>query len=63
MKNLVVYEDSSSVDCIICMENPKSIVLIPCGHFYTCDECSVKVLKCPICRCAITKRVNQSQMG
>ena len=63
MQNLVVYEDSSASDCTICMENPKSMVLIPCGHFYTCNECSIKLLKCPICRCEITERINKTQMG
>jgi len=63
VKNLTIYEDQTSPDCTICMESPKTTIIIPCGHFYTCATCTEKIQKCPICRCHITGRVNQSQMG
>jgi len=63
VKDLTIYEDQTSSDCTICMESPKTTIIIPCGHFYTCATCTEKIQKCPICRCHITGRVNQSQMG
>ena len=41
-------------ECIICFENPKEVVIIPCGHLIMCALCSYKVRKkyeeCPKCR-------------
>lgn len=61
--NLSVYEDTTTSECTICMEAPKSIILMDCGHFYTCHACSEKIQKCPICRASIKHRINKSDMG
>jgi hypothetical protein len=42
-----VEEDDS---CVICLDQPKSVALIPCGHWCICEGCSGDVRKCPICR-------------
>ena len=43
--------------CVICMENPKNVVLSPCNHLCICQDCSSRVvLTCPICRSAIKKK-------
>lgn len=46
-------------ECIVCMDNPRNSVLIPCGHLGVCMECARELhttLKiCPICRKAISK--------
>jgi hypothetical protein len=39
--------------CIICCDNPKNTVCIPCGHISTCATCNGNVnfrQLCPICR-------------
>lgn len=36
--------------CKICMDRELCITFIPCGHLATCEECSVSLLECPICR-------------
>lgn len=61
-KLITVFEDKSSTDCNICMCEPKSAILIPCGHFYTCMECSKRLDKCPICRSKIIKTINKKSM-
>nr|XP_020485299.1 E3 ubiquitin-protein ligase XIAP [Labrus bergylta] len=43
--------------CKICMDRDICIVLIPCGHLVTCKECSVSLIKCPICCGAITQKI------
>ena len=58
-----VFEDNASDDCAICMTNEKCMVIVPCGHYYTCAECTKKINKCPICRCGFTKSINKSQMS
>lgn len=40
--------------CGICLDKPKSIVVIPCGHCY-CNDCS-KIKRCAICRQDIQQR-------
>lgn len=36
--------------CSICYTNTKSVILNPCFHFNLCQECVLKIDKCPICR-------------
>ena len=36
--------------CIVCFINPKSHAAVPCGHLCACGDCSVKMMKCPVCR-------------
>ena len=61
-----VFEDVSSDDCAICMTNEKCMIIVPCGHYYTCEECISKIKKstgcCPICRITFTKVINKSQI-
>ena len=57
-----IYEDENIKECNICMYNDKSIVFGPCGHYYCCNDCSSKVLLCPICRGTITLRVRRDQL-
>ena len=62
LANLKIYEDTTSDECAICMENPKSVIVNPCGHYYMCGTCGVSVKACPICRGNITSLVNKSEM-
>jgi len=42
--------------CLVCRENPRNRVFIPCNHLATCDDCYHKVKKektCPACRAII----------
>ena len=48
-------QDSSY--CVVCMEEPRTVVLVPCGHAMFCKDCSFAVNVCPICRVAIEKRI------
>jgi len=44
--------------CIICMEEKKSHVFVPCGHVCVCDACSLRTIQrndgCPVCRGNVT---------
>lgn len=44
--------------CIICLENERNIVFMPCKHLMCCYECSVNFTKCPTCREKIKKIIN-----
>lgn len=42
--------------CSICLINKRCILLKPCKHTGTCQECTSKIKKCPICRTIITSK-------
>merc|ERR1712106_603042 len=44
-----------SLECIICMEGMKEVMMEPCGHVCCCRSCAVRLmtndrLRCPVCR-------------
>jgi hypothetical protein len=47
----------SSEECVICCEQKRSVVFLPCAHLCSCLSCSSKVTKCPICRVKVIKSV------
>ncbi|XP_071160548.1 baculoviral IAP repeat-containing protein 7-like [Mytilus edulis] len=36
--------------CKICLEEPVSILFLPCGHLASCVNCASMLRRCPICR-------------
>ena len=46
--------------CVICKENTKSVLLMPCRHLCCCTECGHLdlLIQCPLCREPITERIN-----
>jgi len=41
------------VSCVVCMEQSRSHVFVPCGHMVTCVNCHTKLKDCPVCRKSI----------
>jgi hypothetical protein len=60
--SVTVFEDKSDSDCAVCLCVPKTTVIVPCGHFYTCMPCAQKLDKCPICRGDIQKLIDKTSM-
>lgn len=47
---------STSALCIVCLEDPATVALLPCGHICLCMHCAPTALKkgrCPIGRCEV----------
>ncbi|KAL7452068.1 hypothetical protein ACHAWC_003820 [Mediolabrus comicus] len=44
--------------CVICRENPKVVLFMPCRHLCVCEECGhrVELDRCPLCRNVIAER-------
>jgi hypothetical protein len=63
IKNITIHTDEDNTECCICMTNEKEIVFGPCGHYYSCSECSNKISKCPICRTNISNKIKRSEFG
>ncbi len=39
--------------CVVCLTNPKAVLVKPCNHFALCEECIRQLDECPICRSTI----------
>ncbi len=49
-KEIKINDDDDEKKCIVCFENNKNTVFLPCGHVVSCAKCSSSVTKCPACR-------------
>lgn len=61
--NLFTSSDEKNSECLICMTELKSIVVLPCRHICFCENCVEEVKKkhkseCPICRAKIESFLN-----
>ena len=44
--------------CVVCLENPKNVVISPCNHLCVCQHCSTLIpRKCPICRGVVESKI------
>jgi len=48
--------------CIICCDQDRSLVFLPCGHLVSCGRCGIQFTTCPNCRSNITGFV-RAQLG
>ena len=62
MEKLRKFSDllTDSFKCIICIDNAKNVIFIPCYHMVICQVCydSLEKNQCPICRKEISDSVN-----
>jgi len=47
--------------CCVCMENPKSVLLIPCNHVCICQACLTELRRpaCPICNSRVQRYLDK----
>ncbi len=57
VESTISNESERSSTCVVCMENLRNVVFLPCAHFALCDVCAANVEKCPSCRCEIDSRI------
>lgn len=43
--------------CVICMDRPRNVVILDCGHICCCLDCARQVNNCPVCRRQIYRLV------
>ncbi|XP_022908805.1 E3 ubiquitin-protein ligase LRSAM1-like isoform X2 [Onthophagus taurus] len=46
-----------SSECVICLHLACQIIFVPCGHFCCCNNCSLSVSDCPLCRSTIKHKI------
>ena len=42
-------EDGDS-SCVVCLERPRCVVVLPCRHLSLCEACASGLASCPMCR-------------
>ena len=50
-------DEDAGGECLICLTDPKEVLLLPCKHFCVCSDCFVHLDKCPVCRASFDKYV------
>ena len=59
----VPRQDEDLEDCVVCMEEPATVVLHPCKHCEMCAGCILEIMArdklCPTCRRAIVSWTHQ----
>ena len=53
------YHDPDGHLCVVCMDNERSCLYVPCNHLAVCVECDEDIkaasLPCPMCNTAIDR--------
>jgi len=47
-------KSETELACVVCLEAPRQILLMPCRHVCCCKECSERLERCPMCRTETT---------
>ena len=47
-------DDPDSLKCVICINDDKNTIVMPCGHLCICKDCAKELAKghspdCPVC--------------
>ena len=42
-------------ECVICFDDLKTHIAVPCGHLCVCESCSASLQSCPICRGSVER--------
>lgn len=48
LKNELAREIEAK-QCVVCLDNPRMIMVKPCNHYCLCRQCWKKLTKCPMC--------------
>ena len=44
--------------CVVCTEQKRTVLYLPCKHCVTCSNCASFMEECPVCRCPIADKMN-----
>ncbi len=58
-KTSKLSQQAENRTCVICQNEPKTVLLMPCRHLCVCKVCSqnYQLISCPLCREKITERI------
>jgi hypothetical protein len=43
-------DDKCLDECMVCSDQTRDVLFLPCGHVTVCHQCSVRVKKCLLCK-------------
>ena len=49
--------ETNGNECVVCMDRPRDVVILNCGHICACRQCGTMLTVCPICRGHVAKIV------
>jgi len=49
-------QSEESHTCVVCMDEPRSVVFVSCRHMVACSSCASRLHACPVCR----KKIEES---
>jgi hypothetical protein len=53
--NMILITEMLALRCALCLDQPATVALVPCGHRCVCEEHAALVAnRCPICRAPAT---------
>ncbi|XP_054258596.1 mitochondrial E3 ubiquitin protein ligase 1-like [Macrosteles quadrilineatus] len=60
-KQRSLFKESNNIPdelkCVVCLDNPREICLLPCGHVCLCEDCSDQIKEhCPMCQQVIQNK-------
>jgi len=44
-------------ECVVCFDQPREGVFVPCGHIHCCMHCGSQLSKCPTCRTPVSQLI------
>lgn len=52
--------NSGMIECCVCMDEPRSVLLLPCRHVAVCRACLTRLSPClcPICRSPVQESID-----
>ncbi|NP_001296622.1 E3 ubiquitin-protein ligase XIAP-like [Hydra vulgaris] len=53
LKSIQNLSHSIDLSCVICMDNNKEMIFLPCAHLIACSSCAKGQAFCPMCRSPI----------
>lgn len=51
-------ENVMNEPCVICLDKPRDVVILECGHICICRRCGAQITECPMCRGNILRLVS-----
>jgi E3 ubiquitin-protein ligase MUL1 len=42
--------ENTGETCVVCLDRPRDVVILDCGHICVCKLCAEQVTECPVCR-------------
>ena len=43
-------DDKCLDECMVCSDQNRDVLFLPCGHITVCHQCSARVKKCLLCK-------------